>query len=339
MQASISIPPGHVLAAEFPTNSVGQLTDPVFAAFPPELTVADCVESIRELVKLQFVTYAYVVDSSRRLLGLVTTRDLLLATPTDRLDAIMLRDVFTLRPETDQLEAMRSVLDKHFPCYPVCDADGTLLGLVWGHRLFQAQTFELSTQAGAMVGVEREERLTTPLRRSLRFRHHWLQINLLTAFVAAGVVGFYEDTINQFVLLAVFLPVLAGQSGNTGCQALAVTLRAMTLGEYKSGHGRVLIQKEGALGLLNGFLTGLTAGSGMFIYALLQHHPQALTLGLLTLVAMTGACMISGLCGAIVPMALRRFGADPATASSIFLTTCTDVVSMGLFLGLATLLL
>ena len=83
----------------------------------------------------------------------------------------------------------------------------------------------------------------------------------------------------------------------------------------------------------------LTAGSGMFIYALLQHHPQALTLGLLTLVAMTGACMISGLCGAIVPMALRRFGADPATASSIFLTTCTDVVSMGLFLGLATLLL
>ena len=111
-----------------------------------------------------------------------------------------------------------------------------------------------------MVGVEKEERLSTPWPRSLRFRHPWLQLNLLTAFLAAAVVGAFQGTIDRLVVLAVFLPVLAGQSGNTGCQALAVTLRGLTLGELRHGGGRRLVLKEALLGLLNGALVGLTAG-------------------------------------------------------------------------------
>jgi len=149
----------------------------------------------------------------------------------------------------------------------------------------------------------------------------------------------FQDTLNQFVILAVFLPVLAGQSGNTGCQALAVTLRGITLGELKSGTERELVMKEGLLGLLNGSLVGITAGLGMFIVASMQHDRNAWLLGLIVAIAMIGACIVSGISGALIPIGLRKVGADPATASSIFLTTMTDVASMGIFLSLASALL
>jgi len=137
----------------------------------------------------------------------------------------------------------------------------------------------------------------------------------------------------------VFLPVLAGQSGNTGCQALAVTIRGITLGELTAAGARTLVAKEAWLGFLNGIGTGVSAGIGMLIFAYSKGDPNALLLALIVLVAMVGACVMSGIFGALVPLTLRRLGADPATASSIFLTTATDVASMGLFLGLATVLL
>jgi magnesium transporter len=220
----------------------------------------------------------------------------------------------------------------------VCDRGGRLVGIVRGRTLFEEQALEISAQPGTMVGVEKEERLSTPWPRSLRFRHPWLQLNLLTAFVAAAVVGAFQGTIDRLVVLAVFLPVLAGQSGNTGCQALAVTLRGLTLGELRRGSGRRLVAKEGLLGLLNGALVGVSAAAGMYVVARSQGNPAAPSLSLVVLLAMIGSCLVSGLSGALIPLTLKRFGADPATASSIFLTTATDVASMGLFLGLATLI-
>ena len=139
------------------------------------------------------------------------------------------------------------------------------------------------------------------------------------------------------MILALFLPVLAGQSGNTGCQALAVTLRGMTLGELKAGSERNLVIKEASLGLYNGAFTGLVAGLGMLVVAMYQGNPNAIGLALVVWAALVGACVTSGVCGALIPLTLKRFGLDPATASSIFLTTATDVVSMGMLLGLAAL--
>jgi magnesium transporter len=145
--------------------------------------------------------------------------------------------------------------------------------------------------------------------------------------------------VDRLVILALFLPVLAGQSGNTGCQALAVTLRGITLGELKAGKERALVLKEASLGFMNGAFTGLVAAVGMYIVALHQNNPNAFVLGVVVWLALVGSCVASGVCGAMVPLTLKRFGADPATASSIFLTTATDVVSMGLLLGLATLVI
>ena len=202
----------------------------------------------------------------------------------------------------------------------------------------ESEAFEITAQAGSMVGVDKEERISTPMLQSFKFRHPWLQLNLLTAFLAGGVVAMFQGTIDRLVILAAFLPVLAGQSGNTGCQAMAVTLRGITLGEIKPGDGKALVFKEGLLGAMNGAPIGVIAGVAMYVTANAQHSPNSIMLALVTFLAMVGACMVSGISGAIVPLTLKRYGADPATASSIFLTTSTDIVSMGLLLGLATVM-
>jgi magnesium transporter len=327
---------------KYPEDSVGWLMEPTIAVFRPHMTARETIEAMRKLTKKAFITYGYVTDGSNKLLGVLVFRDVMLADPDKKVADIMYPNVFALRPEMELTDAMRATLNRHFPVYPVCDDEGRFLGVVRGQTLFEARAIELSAQAGTMVGVNEEERLATPVKRSLWMRHPWLQFNLLTAFIAAAVVGVFQNTLDKIVILAAFLPVLAGQSGNTGCQALAVTLRGLTLGDLKSGQERKLFMKEAILGVCNGALVGLVAGIGMFFYARMQEPvpgevtPNPVMLGLIVWLAMITSCVVSGLSGATIPLVLRKLGFDPATASSIFLTTATDVVSMGTFLGLAT---
>lgn len=319
----------------WPESSVGRLMEKPNAVFAPGTRIHEAVDALREAVKQTLITYLYVLDKQDRLVGVVAFRELLFADPNDTLADVMIASPFALRGDMDLIDAMHAVVTRHYPVYPVCDADERLIGVVRGSVLFEQQTFAISAQAGAMVGVEKEERAATPWPSSLKFRHPWLQLNLFTAFIAAATVGLFQDTVNRIVLLAIFIPVLSGQCSNTGCQSLAVTLRGMTLGEVRSAQAAALMAKEALLGFLNGALTGLVAAIAMYVMASLQHHPQPIALAIITFVAMTASCAISGVAGAAVPLVLKRLGADPATASSIFLTTATDVVSMGLFLGLA----
>jgi magnesium transporter len=325
-----------VLNRTFQEGSIGRMMEPAVAVFAPEMTVADTLDVLRDLVKREFVTYAYIRGADKKLVGVVVMRELLFAEKHQPLAEIMIPNPFSLKANAALMDAMKQVLTMHFPVYPVTNDAGELIGQVRGYRLFEAQAIEISAQAGSMVGVEKEEKLSTPWTRSFKYRHPWLQLNLLTAFVAGAVVSIFQDTIDQIVILATFLPVLAGQSGNTGCQALAVTLRAMTLGEFRNKGIKKLLLKEGVLGMLNGTFVGISAGLGMYILASSQSNPNAFALSAIVFVAMIGSCMISGLSGAMVPLVLKRIGADPATASSIFLTTATDVASMGMLLFLAS---
>ena len=325
-------------AQSYPEGSVGRLLEDPPAVFLTGTRVRDAVEAMRSLVTKRMVVYLFVVDDAERLLGVVAFRELLYARPEQTLDEVMIIRPFSLHPRTPLVEAMREVVTKHFPVYPVCEDDGRLVGLVRGQVLFEQQAFDISAQAGAMVGVEKEERLATPFGRSFRFRHPWLQINLLTVFAAAAVVGFFEEAIDQLVVLALFIPVLAGQCGNLGAQSLAVVLRGMTLGELRVLPVGRLLLKEGLLGLLNGVITGAVAATAMYLIAAGKDPATALPLALATWVAMSLGCALSGVAGSAIPVALRRAGMDPATASAILLTTATDVVSMALFLGLAAVL-
>lgn len=317
-------------------NAIGHMMEPALAVFSPTTTVAQATRELRQLVMRAFITYLFVVDAHERLCGVVAMREMLLSRPDQRLDEIMVKDPFYLTAEMELVEAMKATMVRHYPVYPVCDADKKLIGLVRGQMLFEAETVELSLQAGSMVGVEREERLNTPWAKSLWFRHPWLQANLFLGFLAAAVVGYFQGTIDRFVALAVFLPVVIGQSSNTGVQTLAVALRGMTLGELKAGGELGLVMKETLLGVLNGTFTGMSAALGMFIFASHQNSPVALKLSAVVFLSMVGSCLVSGIFGASIPLFLRRLGADPANASSIVLTTITDVTTLAVFLGLAT---
>jgi magnesium transporter len=316
----------------YPERSIGRLMQPPLAVFRPQTTIAEATEQIRRLARKTIITYGFVTDEQEKLLGVVVMR-------SQRLEEIMLTNPFYLTPEMSLPDAMRAVLVRHYPVYPVCEKTGRLLGLLRGQMLFEAEAIELSAQPGEMVGVESEERLTTPWVRSLKFRHPWLQVNLFCGLLAAVVVGSFQETIDRIIALAVFLPVLIGQAANTGVQALAVCLRGMTLGDLRSGRQRMLLIKEMLLGTLNGALTGVTGGIAMFIFATMVKSPLALMLSFVVFLAITISCCFSGVAGAMVPLALKKFGADPATASSIVVTTFTDVGCLLVFLGLAALLI
>jgi magnesium transporter len=299
--------------------------------------VREAIERLRELQKRARLHLAFVTERNGRLVGVFAFRELLFSPPEAAVSSLMNRDLVTLRTDMSMLEATKAIITRHHPAYPVTDAAGKLVGMIRARTIFEQEAINLSAQAGKMVGVEVEERVSTSWPRSFRFRHPWLQLNLLTAFVAAGVVSIFQETLDRVVVLAVFLPVLAGQSGNTGCQALAVTLRGLALGEIDRMQAKAML-KEAWVGILNGMFVGLVAGFGMYFFARSQDAQAPVTLGVCVFLAMIFSCAASGISGATIPLVLKRLGADPATASSIFLTTATDVVSMGAFLGLASLL-
>ena len=313
--------------------------EPLPQTFASSSKVADVIEILRAVAQERNIIYAFAVSEDMKLEGVVVMRDLLLADPAESLADVMVNEPFYFAADTSIEDAMSAVLMRHYPIYPVCDESQTLLGFVHGYALFEKRTFQLTALPGSMVGIDKVEQISTPWATCLRYRHPWLQLNLLTALLAGAVVGIFEDTIARVVVLAAFLPVLAGQSGNTGCQALAVTLRSMTLNELKPGMGTRVLGKEAVLGLSNGLLVGLTAGATMFFYAHLMHAETPMMLAVVVTLAMSGACVASGVIGVMVPLILSRVGTDPATASTIFLTTATDVVSMGLLLSLATLMI
>jgi magnesium transporter len=319
--------------------TVRDLMSPPVGVFKGSDTVAETIEMLREQTKTAFITYCYVTDGKGKLGGMVVMREMLLAKPSDKLSDIMIKQPFALREDMLLEDALKEALARHYPVYPVVDAGGKLIGLVRGETLFANRAIAISGQSGSMVGVDKEERFGTPLMRSLMLRHPWLQVNLLTAFVAAAVVSVFAETLEQLVILAVFLPVMAGQTGNTGCQALAVTLRGMTLGDLKPGSERNLVWKEGTLGFCNGLMVGATAGIGMIIYATMQGQHNPALFGMVVAFSMIIACTVASIAGAMIPLVLKKLGADPATASSIFLTTASDVASMGIFLSMSTALL
>ena len=208
-----------------------------------------------------------------------------------------------------------------------------LLGVIVHASLIQTAQEDSASDIQAMVGVSREERaLSSPLF-AVKKRMPWLQINLLTAFLAASVVGLFENTIAQFTALAILLPVVAGQSGNAGAQALAVTMRGLALREITIRHWLIVMFKEVRVGFLNGLCIALTCGLGVYVWS------GSLGLVAVICLSMVLAMVAAGFAGAVVPIALVRLGQDPAQSSSIILTTVTDVAGFFSFLGIATLLM
>jgi magnesium transporter len=265
-------------------ETIGELMTPVTATLPDSYTVAEALTFMVKSADVSEISYIFVTEHNR-LVGVVGMRDLILAKPSEALSGIMVREPFAFQQDTKIESAVSEALYRHYRMYPVVDEQQHVVGEVRGWKLYERIASEVSAQAGSQYGVAKAEQIDTPVFAAFRMRHPWLQVNLITAFAAAFVVGMFESTIAQIVALAAFLPVLAGQSGNTGCQALAITLRGITLGQMNDYPVRRLLRKEILLGALNGAAVGVIAGIAMYAYAFSTGSDNPAMLGLVIFIA------------------------------------------------------
>jgi magnesium transporter len=275
------------------------------------------------------IAYLYVTDAGGRLVGIVGLRDLVFRRAERRMDELMNRNVQAVRASDDQEELARLFERYHYLGLPVVDDQGVLVGVVKASDALEIARREATEDMQLMVGLSGEERALTPWPRSLGRRLPWLFVNLATAFLAAFVVGLFEATIAQWTALAIFLPIIAGQGGNAGMQTLTVIIRDLALGELTPGDGRRALAKEVLLALANGLAIGLVVGLAGWWW---KGSP---TLGWVAGIAMFLNQLAAGISGVIIPLGLRFCRVDPALASSILLTTVTDVAGFFFFLGLA----
>lgn len=314
-------------------DSAGGIMTDRFIALRAKHTVQQCMEQLRGRPEgeREDVSYLYVTDSSEKLLGVVPIRKLVFARPDRRIADIMTHEVATVRVDDDQEELARRFERYRFLGLPVLDRLGRLVGVVKATDALAIAREEATEDMQLMVGLSGEERALTPWSKALSRRLPWLYVNLATALLAAFVVGLFESTIAQWTALAVFLPIIAGQGGNAGMQTLTVIIRDMALGELAPGDGRRALFKEMVLGLVNGIAIGIVVG---LIGWWWKRSPE---LGLVAGAAMLLNQLAAAFSGVLIPLGLRWCRIDPALASSIFLTTVTDVAGFFFFLGLATL--
>ncbi len=310
-------------------DQAGSLMDPRVTTFLPEATVEQALARLRE--KKTRVDNVFLVDNEGSFAGAVVLQDIALAPPSTQLQRLVQPSPTSIKAIAPREELAEILEHYKLSSLPVVDFEERLIGVIRHKALVDAVEEEATANLQTMTGAGREERALSKVSFAVKKRLPWLQINLATAFLAASVVGLFEDTIAKFTALAVLLPVVAGQSGNTGAQALGVTMRGLALREITLRHWLRVMVKEASVGFINGVaVAGVTM---LGVYAWSGSLGLCVVIGLAMIMAMT----IAGVAGAITPILLSAVGQDPAQSSSIVLTTVTDIFGFFSFLGLATL--
>ena len=321
-----------IRAMSYQEDTAGELMDPRVMYFRPDMTVGEVVSVLRNREHGMY-RKIYTVDEDNHLRGIVDMEDLALTNHDETLSTIERMNPGFVDANTSREDLVKFFEQHKVTDLPVVDIDNRLIGVLRYHVLVDAALEESSMDMQTMVGASKDERALSPAMFATKKRMPWLQVNLITAFIAATVVGLFENTIAQFTALAVLLPVVAGQSGNTGAQSMAVTMRGLVLKEiYPRMWGRIVF-KEFNVGLMNGIAVAVTTGAGVYLWS------QSTGLTMVIMLSMILSMIIASVSGALIPMMLTVTGQDPAQSSSIFLTTVTDVAGFFSFLGIATLLI
>jgi magnesium transporter len=316
---------------EYDEKTAGRIMNPTVFALSEDLTVGEAITELQNHRDIEMVFYLYVVDERRHLVGVVSLRRLLLVSPETPLKRIMTADLISARVDMDQEEVARQVAAYNLLAIPVVDEENKLVGIITVDDVIDVIKDEATEDIYRLAGVAGDERAFTPAMESLRKRLPWLGVNLVTAFLAAAVVALFEGTIDAFPVLAIFMPIVAGMGGNAGTQTLTVVVRGIALGELTWSNARKALLKEIAVGIGNGVALGVLAA--LVVWAT-RGDP---TLGIILGLAMIVNLFVAALAGTLVPLGLRAANVDPALASSVFITTMTDVFGFFSFLGLASL--
>ena len=316
---------------EYDDKTAGRIMNPNVFALREDLTVGEAITEMQIHRDVEMVFYLYVVDERRHLVGVVSLRRLLLVSPETPLKRIMTADLITARVDTYQEEVARQVAAYNLLAIPVVDEENKLVGIITVDDVIDVIKEEATEDINRLAGVAGDERAFTPAMESLRKRLPWLGVNLVTAFLAAAVVALFEGTIDLFPVLAIFMPIVAGMGGNAGTQTLTVVVRGIALGELTWSNSRKALLKEVAVGLGNGVALGILAA--LVVWATRGNPVLGVVLGLAMIINM----FVAAAAGTLVPLGLRAANVDPALASSVFITTMTDVFGFFSFLGLATI--
>ena len=320
--------------SHYPAESAGSLMTSEMVTLRDDVSAQEAIEQIRGHVEdSEFIFYVYVVNDSGTFLGVVPIRRLIAARPQRPIGEVMVADPVAVFATDDQEEVAEITARYNLLAVPVVDENFRLLGVITVDDVIDVLQEEATEDMYLMQGLSDEDRVYSPVSKSVRKRFPWMVFNLFTAFAAAGVIGLFESSIAQVVVLATFMPVVAGMGGNGGTQTLTVVTRAIAIGELSFEEGRVAIGKQCAIGLINGVGVGALTGAVAWAW-----KGNAVLGGVLFL-AMVLNLAVAGLVGAAVPLVLKSLNFDPALGGGVIVTTFTDVCGFMAFLGLATVFL
>ncbi|MGE0599181.1 MAG: magnesium transporter [Dehalococcoidia bacterium] len=319
---------------QYGDESAGGLMSRGFVALNEGISVQQAIDYLRVLrPSAERAYYLYVLDDEGRLQGVVSIRDLLVSAPRTTLGEITQRDVHAVATGTDQEEAARILQKYNLLAVPVVDDEGRLEGIMSADDLIDVLQEEATEDMYRMVGLDEDERIFSSVRVSVQRRIPWMLVNLVTAFVAAATVGIFDSAISKAAVLALFMPVVAGQGGNAGTQTATIAVRSIALGDLDVADVFRACRKEILVAMTNGFVIGLAAGIAAYVWK--QNEVLSLVLGLALFLNICAATMG----GVLIPLGLKAAKVDPALAANIFVTTVTDVMGFVFFLGIASLVI
>jgi len=321
-------------AVEFDEDSVGSLMTNEMVVIRDTDTLEDAARHLRELQELPAHNdKLFVVDRRGLLQGVLTLQSILLNEPSLPVAKIMAMEVVKFTPDDDASEASKAFERYDLVSAPVVNQRGKLIGRLTVDTVMDYIREESAEDVLNMAGIRAEEDIFSSIIDSTKNRTAWLVINLFTAFIASHVIGLFENTISQLVVLAALMPIVASVGGNTGNQTTALIIRALSQGQINSGNTWFMLRKEIGVSSLNGLILGSIVG----LFALTFYH--SLSLALVIAAAMLLTLMIAAVVGLMIPLLLEKYGRDPALGSSVLLTATTDSIGFFVFLGLATIFL
>lgn len=317
----------------FDPDTAGGIMNTEIILLEQDITVDEAISLIRRGMEedMEIPYYAYVVDEDDKLVGVFSLRDLMLSKPGTILrDSLHDQDVIAVRYDTPSEEVARRMSHYNFMAMPVVDYEGRLLGVATYDDILDIMQDEASADLLGMVGAGQDETVDTPWLESVQIRLPWLIVNMLTSMMSAFVVYMFEGSIAGMALLAVLMPMVANQAGNTGQQALAVMIRQLATEKFDRRRAWIAVLREGKIGITSGAIMAMLACVGVWFTS---SSPE---LGMVMGAALMGDMLLGALAGGSIPLIFRAVGRDPAQASSIFLTAITDSAGFFIFLGLAT---
>jgi magnesium transporter len=318
----------------YPEGTVGRIMTTDLMALPPTTTAQGAIDKIRERGELETFFYLYVVDEANKLIGVVPIRNLVIAPPDRTLSEMMIAEPIRANVFMDQEEAARLVAKYELLALPIVDEGGRLEGIITVDDVIDIIKEESTEDMYKMAGLAEEDRVFTPVGRSVRMRLPWTLLNLLTTGLAASVVTIFQGTIGELVALVTFMPIVAGVGGNAATQTATVIIRAIALGELEFSSAWKAIVKQVSVNICLAFAAGAVVAVAALLW---QGSPF---LGLVLACAMIlNLGLVAGFSGAVIPLLMKALKFDPALGSGIVVTGLTDAFGFLSFLGLATLFL